>query len=206
MEKDSFGEEDIINKEYYKGVASLINCSICLNIIEDPLQCDKCQHSFCSKCIKKLLKWPFRCEGNKYLPSLVCKQLLSELKIKCKCGQEIGYDFIKRHKEEECSEGDFKERYFKLKEKYEKLKEELNKKEDFNTIKNSYFIKSSVHNHPIELLRRFINNWFCDICLKSFDQEVPSYHCTLCDFDVCYDCVKKKVVIGEIKEDIHKFY
>ncbi len=205
-EEPFFEEQDIVNQEYYKGIKSMVNCPICLNIIEDPVQCDKCQHYFCSECIKQLNKCPFRCENNSYIPSLNCKNLLSELKIKCKCGKEFGYDFIKKHKEEECSQADFKKSYFRLKEKYEKLKKELNKKEEFDNIHNSYYVKSSLHKHPVELLRRFINNWYCDVCEESFDEKIPSYHCTLCDYDVCYDCLKDKVIKGTIIEEIKQFY
>ena len=118
---------------------------------------------------------------------------------------------LKNIKIEECPEIDFKTKYCRLKEEYEKLKQQLKQQsnqngEEFNTVKHSYFIISSLHKHPIEVLRRFINTWFCDVCKKSFRVDVPSYHCTLCDFDVCYNCVKNKVVKGSIKEDIKKFY
>ena len=85
------------------------------------------------------------------------------------------------------------------------LKELKNKKETYDII-HSYFIKTSLHIHPIEILRRFSNNWFCNICNKSFNEKIPSYHCTLCDFDVCYDCVKDEVTEGEIKEQMKNFY
>ena len=45
-EEELFNENDIENKEYYKGIKSMVNCSICLYIIEDPVQCNKCQHFF----------------------------------------------------------------------------------------------------------------------------------------------------------------
>ena len=50
---DLFEEKDIVNKEYYEGVKDKINCSICLNIIKDPVQCDKCQKFFCFKLYKR---------------------------------------------------------------------------------------------------------------------------------------------------------
>ena len=213
-EEDLFDENDIINKEYYNGIKSMVVCLVCLNIVKDPVQCDKCQHYYCSGCIKNLEVCPLRCLKNKYSPSLACKQLLSELKIKCKCGKEIKYDFIKKHKEEECEKEDLKNNYFKLKKDYEKLKKEYEKlkkeyeqsKKEMNEIKHSYYIKSTLHLHPIEILRRFGNNWFCNICNKTFEENVPSYHCTLCDFDVCYNCVKDKVTEGRIKDRIREFY
>ena len=206
-EEELFNENDIENKEYYKGIKSMVNCSICLYIIEDPVQCNKCQHFFCSKCVKNLNLCPFRCENNTYIPALVCKQLISELKIKCVCGKVLQYDFFRKHKEEECEKADFKKSYFKLKKKYELLKEELNKiKNEEYEIKNSYFIMSSLHCHPIEIIKRFINEWFCDVCHKYFNETIPSYHCSLCDFDVCYNCVKTKVTKGKIKEEMKDVY
>ena len=205
-EENLFDEEDIVNKEYYEGIKSMINCLVCLNIVKDPVQCDKCQHYFCSGCIKNLNICPLRCRDNKYIPSIACKQLLSELKIKCKCGKEIKYDFFKKHKEDECDKADFRKNYIELKKKYEELQKELNNIKEINEIKHSYYIKTSLHIHPIEILKRFNNSWFCNICLKSFNESVPSYHCTLCDFDVCYNCVKDKVTKGTIKEQMKTYY
>ena len=33
--------------------------------------------------------------------------------------------------------------------------------------------------------------WICDKCKKNFDQIDWSYYCTLCDYDLCYECSKK---------------
>ena len=203
---DLFEEKDIVNKEYYEGVKDKINCSICLNIIVNPVQCDKWQKFFCSDCIKGVTECPFRCKNNKYTSGLLCKQLISELKIKCKCGKVIDFDHFQKHKEEECEKADFKQNYFNLKKKYELLKEEMHKKDEVKELKSVYFIKSSVHKHPIEILRRFQNKWFCDECQKFFQEGTPSYHCTLCDFDICYDCVKDKITLGTINSNMKNFY
>ena len=58
-------------------------------------------------------------------------------------------------------------------------------------LKTSYFINTSSHKHPLEIIRRYISNWFCDICASKSEQNTPSYHCTLCDFDLCIKCAKK---------------
>ena len=202
---DLFEENDIVNKEYYEGVKDKINCSICLNIIKNPVQCNKWQKFFCSDCIKGV-KCPFRCKNNEYTSGLLCNQLISELKIKCECGKVIDFDHIQKHKEEECEKADFKKSYFNLKKKYELLKEEMHKKDEVKELKNSYFIKSSAHKHPIEILRRFKNKWFCDECHKHFIEDIPSYHCTLCDYDICYDCVKDKITLGKISSYMEKSY
>ena len=203
---DLFEEKDIVNKEYYAGVQATINCPICLNIIENPVQCDKCQKFFCLNCIKGVKECPFRCKNNKYTSGLLCRQLISELKIKCECGKIINFDHIQKHKEEECEKADFKQNYFNLKKKYELLKEELKKNDEVKELKNSFFVKSSTHKHPIEILRRFGNNWFCDICHNRFKEDIPSYHCTFCDFDICYNCVKNKITLGNMNSNMKKFY
>ena len=206
-EEELFDEKDIVNQEYYKGIKPMINCLICLNIVKAPVQCDKCRHYFCSKCVQNLSKCPLRCQNNKYTRDLVCNQLLSALKIKCQCGKQIDYDFLEKHKEEECEKMDYKKNYFKLKKKYELLKQQnIKNKEEKYTLPHSYFIKSSLHCHPIELIRRLELAWFCNICHKSFQDKIPSYHCTFCDFDTCYNCVKDKVTEGAIKEVMKTFY
>ena len=93
-----------------------------------------------------------------------------------------------------------------LEKESKEVKSEVDGEKDNDIIKHSFFIKSSLHQHPIEVLRRFINSWYCDICEKSFKDNIPSYHCTICDFDICYNCVKNKVVKGTIKYKIKEYY
>ena len=198
-----FQENDIVNIEFYEGVKYMITCSICLDIIKDPIQCDKCQHCFCSNCAKQLKNCPFRCQNNKFVPSIICKNLLAKLIIRCKCGKEIGYDFIKKHKNEECSCIDFKEKYIELKKKYDKEIKEMN---DFNFNKNDNAIKSFLHHHPIVCVRVFLKTWTCDNCKKCYNDETPSYRCTLCDFDLCYSCAKNTITKGKIFKEMDKYY
>ena len=42
MEEYHLIEEDILNKDYFENVRNMVTCVICLNIMEDPIQCDKC--------------------------------------------------------------------------------------------------------------------------------------------------------------------
>ena len=93
-----------------------------------------------------------------------------------------------------------------LEKESKEVKSEVDGEKDNDIIKHSFFIKSSLHQHPIEVLRRFINSWYCDICEKTFKDNIPSYHCTICDFDICYNCVKSKVVKGTIKDKIKEYY
>ena len=197
MEK-IFSENNIINKEYYDGIKSMVNCLICLNIIENPVQCSKCQHYFCSECINSVEeKCPLRCKNNEYIKSIPCANLLSNLKYKCACGEIVNHDEREKHIEN-CTKKDYENCYLYIKEKYNKLKEELNVQ---TTLKSSYFIKTSVHKHPMEIIRRYKHSWFCDVCKIYSDENTPSYHCTLCDYDLCINCADLYLKEGKVKHD-----
>ena len=45
---------------------------------------------------------PLRCKNNKYRPGFLCRKLISELKIKCKCDKVYNYFVYKAHKKEKC--------------------------------------------------------------------------------------------------------
>jgi len=196
-----FEENDIINKEYYNVIKGMIKCSICLDIVKDPVQCDKCQHCFCSRCSEPLNSCPFRCKNHNFVPSFICNQLLSELKIKCKCGKEISYDFLKNHKKKDCQIVDYREKYLNLKKEYDSLLNEINQISD-----HKYCIKSSIHPHPIECNRRFLQTWNCDNCKMNFNDNIPSYQCTLCNFDLCYYCAKNTITKGTIMDKMADYY
>ena len=49
--------------------------------------------------------------------------------------------------------------------------------------------KKSLHNH--ELFLRDRNSWRCNICKKSYKENV-SFNCKQCDFDVCDECFIEK--------------
>ena len=131
MKESIIKQDEIINKEYYEGIKDIITCLICLEIISDPVQCDKCQHCFCSKCIKNYKRCPLRCNNNTFIPAIVCKKLISEIEVKCVCGEKIKYDNILKHKAEECKIIDL-EKKNEFKKIYELEKQNLkNNKNDF---------------------------------------------------------------------------
>ena len=206
MEEYYLIEDDVINKDYLENIRDLVTCIICLNIIDNPVQCDTCQHSFCLVCVNKLGRCPMGCQNYKFIISSICKELLSGIKIKCECGNEINYDNIKKHKEEECEKIDFKERFLQLKNEYKKLKDEIDNPKEINENQREGCLKSYVHKHPIQIMIHFKNFWTCDTCENSFNQDIPSYNCTLCDFDICYNCVKDKITKGNIDEEMKNFY
>ena len=86
----------------------------------------------------------------------------------------------------------------------DKLQSSLyNKKTSIGNITPSTFIniylKVSVHKHPLEIIKRFVTGWICDICRVNADQNVPSYHCNICDFDLCSKCAEKYIKEGKAK-------
>ena len=193
-----FSESNIVNKEYYEGIKSMINCLICLNIIENPVQCTKCQHYFCSECINSVnKKCPLRCENNEYIKSMPCLNLLSNLKFKCKCDEIVTYDQREKHIEN-CKKKDFEVCYLYYKDKCNKLQEELNFQ---NKLISNFFIKTSVHKHPMEIIRRYKHVWFCNMCKNYSNDNIPSYHCTLCDYDLCINCADLYLKEGKVKHD-----
>ena len=34
-------------------------------------------------------------------------------------------------------------------------------------------------------------NWICNICRKTYDENIPTFYCTKCDFGACNKCMKK---------------
>ena len=130
-------EEQIVNKDYYEGIKDMINCMICGCVIEDPVECNKCQKCFCKKCIddwtnkKKIC--PVICTNNTYTSARLCKILISQIIIQCKCGKELSYDKYKNHKlvcpvyPKNNNNVDNNKLYLELKQKYDKLVEESKK-------------------------------------------------------------------------------
>ena len=35
------------------------------------------------------------------------------------------------------------------------------------------------------------NVWFCNICLKIFQKDIPNFHCKTCHYDICDKCFEK---------------
>jgi hypothetical protein len=54
---------------------------------------------------------------------------------------------------------------------------------------NPSHIHRLVYCRPI---RSFLGSstWGCNKCLKTYIREIWSFYCTLCNFDLCYDCAK----------------
>lgn len=68
------------------------------------------------------------------------------------------------------------------------------------TNKNNWKINTPLHpysNHNLflcETERFFGDGYLCNRCRKEFKNTIPSYYCTRCDFDICDNCIKEKIM------------
>ncbi|UJR16864.1 hypothetical protein I4U23_003762 [Adineta vaga] len=90
----------------------IITCPICMNIIWKPVTCQKCENSFCLKCIRLWLHekpnaCPFNCRFQERKPPAILIKLLSRLKLTCQnksngCTLLIPYEGLEKHELAEC--------------------------------------------------------------------------------------------------------
>ena len=79
------------------------------------------------------------------------------------------------------------------KKNYQKKKLFNDDVEPSNTDVTNPILNSNHHQHQLVYLRSSrsvigYNSWICDICRLTFDNEVWSFYCTQCDFDLCTKC------------------
>ena len=79
------------------------------------------------------------------------------------------------------------------KKNYQKKKLFNDDVEPSNTDVTNPILNSHHHQHQLVYLRSSrsvigYNSWICDICRLTFDNEVWSFYCTQCDFDLCTKC------------------
>jgi hypothetical protein len=99
---DYINENNLIKDEAYKRLGCSIKCPICIDIIIEPMQCEKCNNLFCKKCLESWSRvdkrCPNRCKIPNYKNSPEKEELFSQLKFKCKkCQKVIKYSEMKRH-------------------------------------------------------------------------------------------------------------
>ena len=196
--------ELVINKEHFKLIEYNVICSICSGVVVSPIQCLECENCFCESCIgdwrsqKGPNSCPFRCKNPSFRNSRLIKNLLSNLKFKCKngCNEEIPYLDLEVHYKEKCpkleedkskNEIDYKLKYLEYKNKYYdllKINLELEKKLDeykrnANKMSNSNIMNSDISNNSNEFKSVFHTHilyektspdtvWLCDICRNEF--------------------------------------
>lgn len=80
-----------------------MKCPICLSIADDPCESSCCGHLFCSFCVKKIKyqRCPIcRDENVDFNPNIFIKNIMKELKVKCKygCNEIITLSDLKIHR------------------------------------------------------------------------------------------------------------
>ncbi len=100
--------DSVINKEAFMLIEQNVICSICSGILVSPIQCLNCENCFCQLCWEEWKKkkgnnnCPFRCINPIFKNSRLIKNILSNIKFKCKngCNEEIPYLELENHYED----------------------------------------------------------------------------------------------------------
>lgn len=89
-------------------IADLL-CLICSEVLEDPVECSKCQTNFCKACIddwsSRKSECPNRCELVLQAPHRFLKATLGQLKIKCNhegCDKVVALEQLTHHEAKVC--------------------------------------------------------------------------------------------------------
>jgi len=151
---DYMNEENIIKNEAYKSLGKSIICPICIDIIIDPMKCEKCNNIFCKQCLESWSRvdkrCPNRCQNPNYKKSSEKEELFSQLNFKCKkCQKIIKYSEMKRHYYSKCGKEKNRNYLYDL-ERTRSAKgifEKIDDKEDILFKPNFYFkSKSNIYN------------------------------------------------------------
>ena len=104
--EDYFTDDCIVENQLYFSLKDLITCPLCHKILNNPFMCNKCQETYCKKCLENysnLKKCPKDNIETEFKHSIMKSEMLSKLKYKCKnCKKEVIKDEIKSHLEENC--------------------------------------------------------------------------------------------------------
>ena len=105
--RDYIDTKTVYKDKIFNEFEDLIICSICGNILIEPMICNNCQTVICKECQeewgRKSNECPNRCKNPKYQKCLDISNLLSKLKFFCPiCEEAINYDNIKEHSLIKC--------------------------------------------------------------------------------------------------------
>ena len=105
--RDYINYQTVIKDEIFKNFEYSLTCSICSDIMINPMMCMNCQAVFCKSCIddwsKKSAHCTNRCQNTNYKKSILSQNFLSKLKFICRnCEKVINYDDVKEHSLIKC--------------------------------------------------------------------------------------------------------
>ena len=156
-------------------------CEELNNIFEIPLECQMLDipvYFINTKIFKK--------DGNRYFDKNseeILNQIIKELKIRVYTNNAVISTTELNYTEGDKTQLEKNLREIKsLRDKYLKLKNEV------QSIILPTQVHSSKHNHGLVLLYSNFD-WMCESCKKSFSKMEAKYHCSLCDFNICKNCV-----------------
>lgn len=190
----------IVEVESYKLIEDLIQCEICKELLNNPIQCQKCENVFCSSCFEEFIsrtcECPFKCKNPISKPCRIANNLLDNFSFKCinNCNSNIKYSHLEDHYHKICPNKNYKELIKSALVQINKFKQQNQQLNEQQQIKNRtpYHCESTTHHHPLVLLSSIRQLWICNVCSKQFSSVTKSYYCTLCDYDLCIDCYQKE--------------
>ena len=170
-------------------------CDLCLRMYENKIwsfYCTKCDYDICLSCSKKYLP-SFKfinkigIKIDNHCHDLVC--MITNRNWICDLCMESYPSFLPTFY---CSKCD----YDVCKRCMDKLSDEKKYPLINSGERISYKYKNIInHRHPHQLIycitsRSSIGetNWICNNCMKNYNNNEWSFYCTLCDYDLCYDC------------------
>ena len=95
----------LVEDDISKALKLLVTCSLCNNILINPVMCMGCQKVYCKKCIDNSINIDRKCKcENKDYPKCIGKnEILSKLKFICVgCQEEISYEEAEKHHDSCC--------------------------------------------------------------------------------------------------------
>ncbi|KAL4438903.1 hypothetical protein ABPG74_016623 [Tetrahymena malaccensis] len=209
-ESDQQVQDEIFNKVDIDQIANIneigdflqdLQCPICLNIIEDPMSCIRCELNYCNSCInewstKKSQNVCPTCRNNQQVlllngkqhlykkSSIIFKKILEKVKVKCYktgCQDVVKYDERQNHISK-CQ-------YQQVKCLNQGCKEPILRKDLQDHLKNcQYRMVLCIHcqeNHPFCKLEAHIekckyNQRICINCNKKFQAHYFQLHQKIC--------------------------
>lgn len=106
MEKKHIDKARIVTKD----VNNTVFCTICKELMDDPMECSICNAGFCKECISQNKKCPNNCVDNTIRKAhILVRNLLNSVQVKCEniengCDKVLAFEYLKKH----CSECEFK--------------------------------------------------------------------------------------------------
>lgn len=96
----------IANPEFLENLKDIVICSICTGVLINPVQCNKCENSYCKKCIEEWSKvqnyCPMKCKEQTFKEaSRITKNILSKIHFICPlgCFKKMDYQELLNHAE-----------------------------------------------------------------------------------------------------------